>query len=89
MKGVYGLLHLCLPCPFFLGLMLYDMGSLHYFPLSGHTLLLEPEALVVLPKVCQLIFYDNFNFLLRILVLIIAGFSFKLQVLIILRWLLR
>jgi hypothetical protein len=39
-------------------------------------LLLEPEVLVFLLKVCQLVYYDSFNFLFGILVLVIVGFSF-------------
>jgi hypothetical protein len=73
-NDVYGLLQLRLPYAFLLNLQLYDLGSLHCCPSSGHIFLLEPEALVLVLKICQL--YDGgFDFLLRILVLIIAGFS--------------
>jgi hypothetical protein len=76
MKDIYGLLQLCLPCSFLLDMLLHDLGLLHYCPSSSHMLLLEPEVLVFLLKVCQLVYYDSFNFLFGILVLVIVGFSF-------------
>jgi hypothetical protein len=75
-KDVNGLLELRLPCSFLLDLLLHNLGSLHCCPSFGHIFLLEPEALVFMPKVCQLLCYDSFDFLLKILVLIIVGFSF-------------
>jgi hypothetical protein len=46
--------------------------------------LLEPEALVFLAKACELVFYNDFDFLLRILVLVAASFNFMLWVLVVL-----
>jgi hypothetical protein len=83
-KGVYSLLQLCLPCSFLLDLLLHDMGSLHHCPSYGHVFFHEPEALIFLAKMCQLIFYDSFDFLLRILVLVISSFDFWLWDLVVL-----
>jgi hypothetical protein len=55
---------------------MHDLGLLHCFPSSGHIFLLGPEALIFLMKVCQLLCGDNFDILLKILVLIIFSFNF-------------
>jgi hypothetical protein len=47
------------------------------------------EAFIFLVKACQLIFYDDFNFLLRVLMLIILSFGFSMWVLIMMLLLLR
>jgi hypothetical protein len=82
-KGIYSLLQLYLPCSFLLDLLLYDLSSLHHRPSSGHVLLHELEAFIFLVKACQLVFYDDFDFLLRVLVLIILSFDFSMWVLIV------
>jgi hypothetical protein len=75
-KGIYGLLQLYLPSSFLLDLLLHDLCSLHHYPSSGHVLLHESEALIFLAKACQLIIYDSFDFLLKILALVISSFGF-------------
>jgi hypothetical protein len=47
----------------------------------------ELKAFIFLLKACQLIFYNGFDFLLRVLVLIILSFGFSVWVLIVV-WLL-
>jgi hypothetical protein len=68
-KGIYGLLQL---------------SSLHHSPWSSHVLLHEPEALISLAKACQLVVYDDFDFLLIILVLVISSFGFYVWILVVL-----
>jgi hypothetical protein len=46
-------------------------------------LLHEPKVFVLLAKACQLIFYDGFDFILRVLLLIFLGFGFSVQVLVV------
>jgi hypothetical protein len=87
-KDIYGLVQLCLPCSFFIDLLLHDLNSLHRCPSFGHMFLLEPEALIFLVKSCELVFYNDFDFLFRILVLVAASFDFVLWVLVVLWWLL-
>jgi hypothetical protein len=83
MKSIYGLLQLCLCCSLLLDLLLCDLSSLHDRPLFGHVLLHEPKVFVLLAKACQLIFYDDFDFILRVLLLIFLGFGFSVQVLVV------
>jgi hypothetical protein len=86
-KSVYSLLQLYLPCSFLLDLLLHDLSSLNHNHLSGHVPLHELKAFIFLLKACQLIFYNGFDFLLRVLVLIILSFGFSVWVLIVV-WLL-
>jgi hypothetical protein len=79
-KSVYSLLQLYLPCSFLLDLLVHDLGSLHHHPSSGHVLLHESEVFI---------FNDDFNFLLRVLMLIILSFGFSMWVLIMVLLLLR
>jgi hypothetical protein len=72
-----------LPCSFLLDLLLHDLSSLHHHPSSGHVLLHEPETFIFLVMACQLVFYDDFDFLLKILVLIILSFDFSVWILIV------
>jgi hypothetical protein len=88
-KGVYSLLQLCSPCSFPLYLLLYDLSSFHRRPSSGHLLLHEPEMFIFLAKVCKFVLYDSFDFLLRVLVLIMLSFGFLVWVLIVVWQLLR
>jgi hypothetical protein len=55
--------------------MLHDLRSSPNHPSSGHVLLHEPHALILLEKVCQLIFDDCFDFLLRVLLLVLLDFD--------------
>jgi hypothetical protein len=83
-ESIDGLLQLCLRCSLLLDLLLHDLGSLHYRPSSVHVLLHEPKVFILLMKVCQLIFNNGFDFILRVLVLIFLGFGFFVWVLIVL-----
>jgi hypothetical protein len=87
-KSVYSLLQLYLPCFFLLDLLPHDLSSLHHRPSSGHVLLHKPGAFIFLVKACQLVFYDSFDFLLRVLVLIIMSFGFSVWVMIVVWFLL-
>jgi hypothetical protein len=88
-KSVDGLLQLCLCCSLLLDLLLYDLISLHDRPSSGHVLMYELKAFILLVKVCQLIFYYGFDFILRVLMLIFLSFSFSVWVLVVVLLLLR
>jgi hypothetical protein len=70
-------------------LLLHDLSSLHDRPSSGHVLLHEPKAFILLAKACQLVFYDDFNLILKVLMLIILSFGFSVWVLIVVLLLLR
>jgi hypothetical protein len=52
-------------------------------------LLHEPKAFILLAKACQLVFYDDFNLILKVLMLIILSFGFSVWVLIVVLLLLR
>jgi hypothetical protein len=77
------MLKLCLSCPLLLDLLLHDLSSLHNRPSSGHVLLHELKVSIFLVIVCQLIFYDGFNFILRVLMMIFLSFSFFVRVLVV------
>jgi hypothetical protein len=66
-----------------LDLLLCDLSCLHDHPFFGHVLLHKPKAFILLAKACQLIFYDSFHFILRVLVLIFLGFGFSVLVLVV------
>jgi hypothetical protein len=74
-KGFYCLPQLCLGCSFLFDLLLHDLRSPSNCPSSGHVLLHETKALILLAKARQLIFNDCFDFFLRVLLLILLGFN--------------
>jgi hypothetical protein len=51
-------------------------------------LLHEPKAFIFLAKVCQLVFYDGFDFTLRVLMLIFVSFVFSVWIFVVVLFLL-
>jgi hypothetical protein len=88
-KSFYGLLQLCLRCSFLLDLLPHDLSSLHDHPSCGHVFLHKPKAFIFLAEARQLIFNDSFNFILKILMLILLGFDLSVWVLVVVLLLLR
>jgi hypothetical protein len=71
-KGFYCSLQLCLGS-FLFDLLLLDLRSPGNCPLSGHVLLHELKAFILLAKTRELIFNDRFDFFLIVLLLILLG----------------
>jgi hypothetical protein len=66
-----------------LNLLLHDLSSLHNRSSSDHVLQQESKALILLAKVCQLIFYDGIDFILKVVMLILLSFSFSVLVMVV------
>jgi hypothetical protein len=82
-KGFYSLLQLGLCCSFLLNLLLHELNSFHNHPSPDHLLLYQAKEFAFLTKACQLVFNDNFDLFLEILLLVFKGFGLLVWVLIV------
>jgi hypothetical protein len=74
-KVFYCALQLYLSCSFLFDLLLHGRGFFcHRFP-SGQVFLHEPQTLILLAEVHQLIFDDCFDLFIQILLLILLRFG--------------
>jgi hypothetical protein len=88
-KRFYSMLQLNVHCSFLFDLLPHDLSSLHDHLPSSHVLLHEPKALVFLMKAHWLVLDDGFDFILRVLMLILFSFGFLVWLLVVLLLLLR